>query len=351
MNKNSRPWTVNQVKKMIDNQSLVFDNAIQRNFVWDRKRMSLLIDSLIRDYPVPPFYTILDGRKITTPKGEVSVYDCLDGKQRCTTLYRFLNDEFTLSELEPFATEEGNVDISGMKYSELPEELQDTLKNAHITVYSFDDATDDDITEIMARLNNGKPLSAVDNTRIKAKDLKGIQRLASHKFFANYLTDKAIEGHQGEEIVVKIYHHINNPESGLDNKDIRPVYQSLEITAEVEVRMNIILDNLFDIIMLVEKYSKKLAKKLCKKTHLISISFMMDRVMTEDDKASIAKCLIQFFDEGSPSYDEDYNSACQNGSNHAENVKARRNALQKHIDWYYRKDTGEEENNDEDIQE
>ena len=69
MIKASIPWTCKQVHKMTTNGSLIFDNAIQRGFVWDKNRQSLLIDSILRGFPVPPFYTIKDGRTDTERTG------------------------------------------------------------------------------------------------------------------------------------------------------------------------------------------------------------------------------------------------------------------------------------------
>ena len=79
-------WNAKQIAKMAEKGTLTFDNAIQRGFVWDNSRMSLLVDTMIRDYPIPPFYTIKiehDGNK---------VYDCIDGKQRSTTICKFRNN-------------------------------------------------------------------------------------------------------------------------------------------------------------------------------------------------------------------------------------------------------------------
>ena len=339
MNKNSRPWTVNQIKKMIDNGSLVFDNAIQRNFVWDKNRMSLLIDSLLRDYPVPAFYAITGDKKVTTPKGEVSVYDCIDGKQRCTTIYRYLNNQFKLTDLEPFMTDDGEVNISGMTYEELPEELQDTLKNAHLQVYSFDDISDEEIAEVMARLNNGKPLSAIDNTRIKAKDLPGIKALAEHKLFMEYLTEKARESHQAEELVIKSYMMITNMyESGLDNKYVRPVYENLVITDDIKTQLTQAFDNFYSVIKEIETKNASVVKKLMKKTHFISFIPTMTGEKNDEIVKNDAGIIISFFEEGKPSCSDEYNAACIHASNSAANIKIRQDEITKHINWYLREE-------------
>ena len=51
-------WSAKQIAKAVTKGSMVFDNAIQRGNVWNVVQQSLLIESLIHNYPVPPMYTI-----------------------------------------------------------------------------------------------------------------------------------------------------------------------------------------------------------------------------------------------------------------------------------------------------
>ena len=80
-------WNARQLVKMCMNGSITFDNAIQRGYVWDVKRKSLLIESMIIGYPVPAFYARRDEKK---------VFDMLDGKQRSSAIYGYLNNEYAL---------------------------------------------------------------------------------------------------------------------------------------------------------------------------------------------------------------------------------------------------------------
>jgi predicted SnoaL-like aldol condensation-catalyzing enzyme len=350
MVKASIPWNCKQVHKMVVNDSLVFDNAIQRGYVWDKNRQSLLIDSILRGYPTPPFYTVKDGRTVATPKGNVAVFDALDGKQRCTTITRFKNNEFALCGLEkPIIDDEGNeIDLNGLTYDDLPDSLRDDFDSYSLTVYYFTDATNEEIVEIMTRLNNGKPLTAAENTRIKAADLIGIHKLASHSFLINNLSDKAVDGYQNEDIVVKIYALLNGIES-LDNKDIRPIYESLVVTPEVSDTINSILSKLEEIhAKMIENGDKKQARKLVTRTHLITVAPTVRRMIADNkDLNSMVRFFTNFFD-GSPSYDEDYNTACSNGSNHAVNVKIRISALEKEYDWFYNAANCNDEDENED---
>jgi len=54
-------WTAKQLNKLAQKGLIQFDNAIQRGYVWDVKRKSLLIHSMLVGYPIPPFYAAKNG--------------------------------------------------------------------------------------------------------------------------------------------------------------------------------------------------------------------------------------------------------------------------------------------------
>lgn len=338
MRKASIPWNCKQVHKMMMNNSLVFDNAIQRGFVWDKNRQSLLIDSILRGYPIPPFYTIKDGRTVQTPKGQVAVFDGIDGKQRCTTIKRFKENEFALCNLEdPIVCEDGTeLDLNGLTYADLPDDLRDTFDSYALTVNYFDEATEEEVTEIMSRLNNGRPLSAAENTRITAADLPGIQEVARHPVFTENFSETAINGYQNEDIVVKTYAVLTQDNKSLDNKDIKPIYKTLIMDDVIKARLYNVFDSINSIheTLLFNK-NKKAAKKLVTRTHMISIAPIIEKAIAEDrDANDMARFFAQFFD-GKPSTNDVYNAACSNGSNHAPNVNNRLLAVQQEYDWYF----------------
>jgi len=156
-------WNVKQVCSMIGKGNITFDSPVQRPAgQWRIEDMSLLIDSILRMF-VPDIYAIqipteVDGKK-------VNVYDIIDGKQRLTIISSFLNNEWALTELEPIVLESTGekYDISGKKFSELPEEVQEEIKGYTLVIRSIELEEDDDeesiIEEIFYRLNNGKAVS------------------------------------------------------------------------------------------------------------------------------------------------------------------------------------------------
>lgn len=138
LEKASISWSAKQLKNMIASGKIDFNHIIQRSYVWERKRKSALIESMIIGYPIPPVFAKRsdDG----TGKRGGNIYAIMDGKQRLSTVAQFLNDEFALSDLPPVSyMDEANggeceADISGMKFSELPEALQDHLNSVIFTV-------------------------------------------------------------------------------------------------------------------------------------------------------------------------------------------------------------------------
>lgn len=79
-------WTVKNLKSMNDDRhTLDFSHPIQRQSgQWDGDRLkkSLLIHSMLANYPVPPVYCLkeaVDGKDFS--------YSILDGKQRLMMLY------------------------------------------------------------------------------------------------------------------------------------------------------------------------------------------------------------------------------------------------------------------------
>jgi len=329
MIKASIPWNTRQISKAMENGSMVFDNAIQRGEVWNIRQKSTFIDSLLRNYPVPPIFTIRTEEKVKTPKGMVSVYDGIDGKQRSTTIYQFRNNQFKLIGLDMILDENGEeVDINGMTYDDLPDSLREEFDNATLNVTYFSDVTDDEISEMMWRLNNGKPLTNVENARIKAKDLVGIRQLASHDLFNDYLTDAAIKGYHNEDIVIKTYIMFTKPDSPcFDAKNTRQIYADVEFTEDIKNRLNGIFNKAWETIVEIENNApKSVYKKAIKKTNMLAIISLMER---PESAEVLAAKLIDFFntDDGSLSKSEKYNNASTNGTNHAPQVKARMEAI------------------------
>jgi len=74
-----------------DQGKLILDPKFQRKFVWKIEQQSQFIESVILNFPLPAFYINKD------VKGK---YIIVDGRQRLTTLRRFLKNDFRLRNLK-----------------------------------------------------------------------------------------------------------------------------------------------------------------------------------------------------------------------------------------------------------
>jgi hypothetical protein len=159
-------WTVKKIVYNIDKGNVLFNHPIQRKSgQWSDEQKSLLIHSLLSDYPVPPLYAVQDQNENS------SKYSVLDGKQRLTVLQNYIKDGWKLmKEMPEVIINETTYDISGLKFSQLPEDAREELESANLLMYIFEDCSDDEIEEIFYRLNNGTALTKDQKTRIRLGD-------------------------------------------------------------------------------------------------------------------------------------------------------------------------------------
>lgn len=341
-------WTCKQIVKMMDKDTISFKNVVQRSFVWEKHRMSELIWSIIMGYPIPPIYA----ERGESANDKVKIYDVMDGQQRNTSIYKYIKDEFALTELKPipYLDENGNecaIDISGKKFSELEEELQDIIRDATITVKYYDDLDQSQKAEMFRRLNNGKPLSTKSRTLASAKNIGSLLDIGSHKLFHEMLTDKARANKNQAVIVVKAWTMLNRETEDISfaSKDFNPMIEEVEIS-DVEKQE---LVNVFDFIVdvhdeLAENKEKDVAKKLYTETHLVSLIPFIKRSMDNGiNEAMMAEWLINFFktENDSDVYTK-YMEATSNGVARNASIVARHEALGESYSEFFK-----EENSDD----
>jgi len=340
-------WTCKQIVKMIDKNTINFDNVVQRSFVWERQRMSELIWSIIMGYPIPPIYA----ERGDSDNDKVKIYDVMDGQQRNISIYKYLNDEFALTQLKPIPCldengEEFEVDISGKKFSELEEELQDIINGATITVKYYDNLEQSQKAEMFRRLNNGKPLSAKNRTLASAKNIKELLDIGSHKLFEEMLTEKSRANKNQVTIVMKVWSMMNNDIEDISfaSKDFNPMIEEAEISDDDKLE----LSNMFDFIVsvhdeLISNKEKDVAKKLYKETHMVSLIPYIKKAMEDGiNEAMVAEWMVNFFKtENNSDVYAKYNEACSSGIARSANIMARHEALGESYKEYFKEENQE----------
>lgn len=320
-------WNARQLVKMCMNGSITFDNAIQRGYVWDIKRKSLLIESMIIGYPIPAFYAKRD---------ESKVFDMLDGKQRSSAICGYLNNEYALEGVSE--------EYEGKYFNELPEAVQDDIISYSLTVYYFEDITDEEVNEMFYRLNNGKALTAIELTRVKAKSFEKIKEISSHPIFTDALKESQINRYTNEDIVIKALVMLNCEKPSLKNDFIRPYIIETEITDEMAADVITALSYIRN----VHAYLKdcgylKAAKKLYIRTHLISIiPLALESHKTDIPYQVLADVINMFFTPfKGVSVSSVYNAHCASGSNSQYAVEIRDRELKNYFKKYMEVRNGE----------
>lgn len=125
----------------------------QRGEVWSTSKKQKLIDSVLRDWHVPPIHVI-------EVKGSAQ-QEVLDGQQRLVSIRDFVNGEFVVDgTTEPF-----NKDIAalnGLHYSELPTESRRKFDRFTIRVFLITDYDASEPGELFYRLNQPVSLTAAE---------------------------------------------------------------------------------------------------------------------------------------------------------------------------------------------
>lgn len=347
-------WSCKQIAKMIEGEKIDFKNVVQRGFVWERHRMSELIWSIIMGYPIPPIFA----ERGDTDNEKVKVYSVLDGRQRCTSICKYINDEFALTELKPipYLDENGNesaIDISGKKFTELDEELQDIIKDATITVKYYDGLEQYQKAEMFRRLNNGKALSTKTRTLASAKNIEELLDIGSHELFDEMLTEKARQNKNQAVIVTKAWTMLNRDVENISfaSKDFNPMIEEVEITDDEKLELN----KIFEYAMIVHDeliaYKEKaVAKKLYTEVHFVSLVPYMKKAMDNGiTEAMFAEFLVNFFktENDSEVYSK-YNDACSSGVARPASIMARHNSLgESYAEFFKNEDTDNSEENSE----
>lgn len=136
--------TAEDVVRRIEKGRFVLDPDFQREFVWNDKKQSRLIESILMRIPLPVFYVAEDS------EGRLIV---VDGRQRLTTLKRFINDDLALSL-------EDRQDLHGRKFKDLEVRLQNRVEDCQLLFYIIDHAVPERARlDIFERVNGGEVLT------------------------------------------------------------------------------------------------------------------------------------------------------------------------------------------------
>jgi hypothetical protein len=128
------------------------DPDFQRHAVWTPKQQSELIESILMGIPLPLIYVKEDDK---------GVYIIVDGRQRLTTLFRFMSHEFPLQSLNVLKELNGayfsETTRNGTKFEKyLTQTQQSKIEDCPLTLHVIKPPTEDRVTfDLFDRVNRG----------------------------------------------------------------------------------------------------------------------------------------------------------------------------------------------------
>lgn len=151
----------------------------QRGVVWSKDKQQLLVDTILKKMHIPPIYfRVLEN----------GYYECVDGQQRCTSIFDFFDNKFPLSK-------KYSPEFAGKYFKELPSNIRDLFDDYEIMVFEINNANDEEIREMFDRLQRGMPLTAGEKLNARAGKMHDfISELTRTKFFNDVVNVRNYRG-------------------------------------------------------------------------------------------------------------------------------------------------------------
>lgn len=167
LNRESTKITISEFYERYQLKKYNFNPEYQRRGdVWSDEKQSFLIDSILKNYPMPPIFL----HQVIEPQTGATKYNVIDGKQRLSAILKFINNEVDLpSDYDVGAF--GDSRLNGKKFEDLSGELQEFKMQfwRYILSVEYIETGDIDvINNVFDRLNrNGEPLEPQELRKAK----------------------------------------------------------------------------------------------------------------------------------------------------------------------------------------
>lgn len=178
-------FSIFELKRRYDRGMVELDPDFQRNYVWKNKQKSELIESVVMGIPLPLIYMA------ETMEGSLVI---VDGRQRLTTFFDYMDDQFTINGLRILQ------ELNGCRFSDLEKDekkrkyatnIEDFQLSIQIIKYPTPDRMRFDIFDRVNR--GGTPLNNQEmrNALYQGNATRLLNRLAQSEEF-KYATGYSI---------------------------------------------------------------------------------------------------------------------------------------------------------------
>jgi hypothetical protein len=136
-------YPINDFFSWYKRDELILQPKFQRRPVWSEKARSYLIDTIIRQLPVPKLYM----RQRIDLVGRRTVREIVDGQQRLRAVFDFLDGKFPILKTH-------NHDYGGLYFHQFSDDVKNTFLSYRFSVDLLEGASDTEILDIFSRLNS-----------------------------------------------------------------------------------------------------------------------------------------------------------------------------------------------------
>ena len=135
-------YKINDILSWSTRKELMLSPKFQRRTVWSPRGKSYLMDSIVKGFPLPPFFI----REKLILKEKRTVREVVDGQQRLRTILEYIADGFTIMPIH-------NSEYSRIKFSQLPESVQENILTFPLSINTLIGTDDSSVLDIFSRLN------------------------------------------------------------------------------------------------------------------------------------------------------------------------------------------------------
>lgn len=179
-------WNVGYIRREIAAKTIRLQPDFQRFYIWDRRKEQAFIDSILRNYPIPPIWVWR--RRV----GRKTVYEIIDGQQRLTCISQYMDNKFFYKEPDVGAKSAESLKHLNTAYFDkkprgeskaklLPNDLQDRIQSYAIPTVIISDDDRDIVIDVFKRLNKS-------STNLTPQELRNAFYSGDFKTFVYELT-------------------------------------------------------------------------------------------------------------------------------------------------------------------
>ena len=351
MNRSTLNVGLSNLKKWKEEKNaLRYDLSFQRHTgMWSLPAKSMLVWSILSDSYIPPVVFIKNDEDVVDEKGKtMSCYSVLDGAQRTTNLFSFMNDEYRLHGSTPDVEIDGDMfELAGMLFSELPQELQNAINSYKFNIQVIANATEDEQTVLYGNINSGVPLSTIQ----KAKPELGVELcnyfagVVEKPFFSQGLNMTAAQALREEDLCMALQSLMLI--SDYDDYKSVSVAECLKFASYLKNNFTEQeQENFCETVDYLGVFDKK--AKYLRKNNVAVIVALAEQMLYEGVEASDYK---NFLNEFFASDNEDYKEVSGSGNVKRPNVEARYDILRRACYEYFKLELPSEDENSEVISE